>query len=415
MPASSKRKRLTKSIVERLPVGGMAWDAELPGFAARRLETGVSFILKYRTAQGRQRWYTVGRFGALTVEQARKNAIGLRGEIANQGDPQQKKTSSRERDGSDSTLASVVDLFMARHGDKLRTAYEYRRVFHREVVPKLGKKPIAEIGKHEIINLLERKAVTAPVQARHVYSKLRRLFSWAVKRGIIAASPMAAMEPPAEMPERDRVLSDDELRMVVAAIQERGWPFTGALMVLLLTLQRRNEVAGMRWSELALEGDNPTWTIPAERSKNGKSHLVPLSRPVVAILQNVPKVEGCDFVFTTTGTSVVSGFSRPKIAIDAHVHELRKKAAKLVRKDPDGIEPLPRWTYHDFRRTGVTILAERKGFPPHVVDKLLNHVPTSLKGVARIYNRAEYLDERRSALNAWAEHVAGLDSLKTRI
>jgi integrase len=159
--------------------------------------------------------------------------------------------------------------------------------------------------------------------------------------------------------------------------------------LLLLTAQRREEVAALRWSELS--ADLSIWALPGSRAKNGRAHVVHLADPARAILASVPRIVGQDLVFSVTGTTAPSGFSKAKLALDA-------ATAKETGAEIAG------WRFHDFRRTAVTWLAGA-GFPPHVADRLLNHVGGSIQGVAAIYQRSEFLAERKAALAAWGAHV----------
>ena len=179
-----------------------------------------------------------------------------------------------------------------------------------------------------------------------------------------------------------------------------GHPFGPLVRLLLLTAQRREEVAGMRWSEVS--ADMAVWTIPAKRAKNGAAHVVHLAPEARAVLASVPRIAGSDFVFTTTGRTAASGFSKAKERVDAAIAKARAETAVDAGADP---EAMPAWRFHDLRRSAVTWLAGA-GFPPNVCDKLLNHVTTTgLSHVARVYQRAEFLPERRAALEAWARHV----------
>jgi integrase len=201
-----------------------------------------------------------------------------------------------------------------------------------------------------------------------------------------------------------------------SAADEINWPFGPLAKLLLLTAQRRDEVAGMEWLELNLA--KRTWVIPRHKVKNARTHEVHLSEAAIAVLQSLPRV-GDGLIFTTTGKSAVSGFSRAKRRLDVEMVKARRRTLHLPEDDagyrkalglPAGkslpIE-IPDWTLHDLRRTAATGMA-RLNFPPHVVDKLLNHVSGTIRGVAAIYNRFEYLDERRTALESWGEHVANL-------
>src|SRR5262249_22788969 len=158
--------------------------------------------------------------------------------------------------------------------------------------------------------------------------------------------------------------------------------------LLLLTAQRRDEVGGMRWSELDLD-EQRTWTIPGSRSKNGKAHVVHLSSFAIETLDRLPQLDESEFVFTTNGRTPVSGFSVAKARLDALMGET------------------PWWTLHDLRRSAASGMA-RLGIAPHVVDKILNHQSGTIRGVAAVYNRFEYLPERAAALDAWSRFVEAL-------
>jgi integrase len=174
-----------------------------------------------------------------------------------------------------------------------------------------------------------------------------------------------------------------------------GYPFGPFFQLAILTLQRREEVAAMRWSEIS--DDMSQWTIPGSRMKNGKPHDVHLAEPARAVLREIPRLDGCDFVFSTTGVSPISGFSRGKAGLDAAITAARKENGSVKSA------PTP-WWLHDLRRTGVSTLAGL-GFDSIVADMLLAHKPTKLSGVAAVYQRHDFRVERARALDAWASHV----------
>jgi integrase len=197
------------------------------------------------------------------------------------------------------------------------------------------------------------------------------------------------------------VLSADELAEVWAAAATLGYPWGPFFRLAILTLQRREEVAGMRWSEI--DFDRRLWTIPGIRLKNGKPHDVHLSEAAIAILRDVPQTEGCDFVLSTTGKTPVSGFSKAKATLDAAITRARAEAAPKAKRKP---APMSEWRTHDLRRSGVSMLA-RLGVDSIVADKLLAHQPAKLLGVAAVYQRHDFARERAAALDAWAAHITG--------
>ncbi|MEJ0093157.1 MAG: site-specific integrase [Methylocella sp.] len=197
-------------------------------------------------------------------------------------------------------------------------------------------------------------------------------------------------------------MTDLELTDVWAATADMPFPWGPFYRMAVLTLQRRDEVAGIRWSEIS--DDLGTWTIPSARMKNGKPHDVHLAEPARAILRTLPRrVDGRDLIFSTTGTTPISGFSRAKTTLDAEIAKVRAKGAEKTGAKAAALVP---WRLHDFRRTGVTTLA-KLGFDSIVVDKLLAHQPAKLAGVASVYQRHQFTEERAKALEAWAAHVTG--------
>ena len=213
------------------------------------------------------------------------------------------------------------------------------------------------------------------------------MFNWAIERDIIASSPCAGVKPPTPEQSRDRVLSDDELGNVWRAAHQLGGPFGALVELLILTGQRRDEVARMAWGEVDL--DAQLWTLPKERSKNGRPHDVALSAPAVAILNSLPRI-GDSFVLTTDGKSAASNYSASKRKLD-----------KLLPAD------MPPWWLHDLRRTVASGMA-RLGINLPVIEKILNHSSGSFGGIVGVYQRHDFADEKRHALERWGAHVADL-------
>lgn len=218
----------------------------------------------------------------------------------------------------------------------------------------------------------------------------RACFTWAVKRGRLADNPFAGVPIAAGIVARERVLTTEEVGRIWNAAKAMGEPWGPLLRVLLLTLARRDEVAGMRWSELS--ADLSRWTIPGSRMKRGQAHIVALSEPAREALRAVTRIKDQDLVFSTTGRTPVSGFTKAKAALD--------KAAKVTD-----------WRLHDFRRTGPSALA-KMGVNPIVADLLLAHKPATLSTVARVYQQYDFAEERAHALQAWAAYVVGAAETK---
>ena len=226
---------------------------------------------------------------------------------------------------------------------------------------------VHDITRRDVLDVLDRVVDGgAPIAANRTLSAMRKLFNWCVPRDIIAVSPCAGVKPPTPERSRDRVLSDDELRLVWRAADKIAWPFGLLVKLLALTGQRRDEVAKMRWDELDLEAG--LWTLPRERVKTDQPHEVPLSAASVNVLKSVPRIAGSSFVFTTNGTAPSSGYSKGKRKLDA-----------LLPSD------MPDWRLHDLRRTVASGMA-RLGIHLPVIEKVLNHASGSFAGIVEYIN-----------------------------
>jgi integrase len=394
------RKKLTDLFVERLapPAKGRLeyFDTTFPALALRVTDTGhKSWSLFYRAA-GRLRRYTIGNYPAFDPAAARKAASAALHRVQAGGDPAEEKRQRRLSPApSADDFASIAREYLEREVKKNTAASTYKetaRILEKDVIPEWGKRSIGTIVRRDVSLLIDKKAANgAEVQANRILSRLRTLFSWAVRKDRIASNPCDGMRPPTREKSRDRVLNNDEIKLFWNACDDLGWPFGPLFKLLLLTAQRRDEVASMEWEEVDLGG--AVWDIPKTRAKNGVGHEVQLSREAIEILSALPRIAG-GFVFTTNGKTAVSGFSRAKERVDAF----------MASRAGHDIEP---WVLHDLRRTATTGMAGLK-IPPHVVDKILNHTAGTIRGVAAVYNRAQYGEERRDALAAWGRAVEAI-------
>lgn len=391
-------RALTTKAVENLkPDPGKRLEVPDPALAGLYLivqPTGAkSWALRYRF-DGKPAKLTLGRWPTMGVAEARAAATASLDILDHGRNPAgEKKAQAAAADQSDrDKVAAVIDLFLKRHASHNRRGDDVAAMFRREIMEKWGGRDIQTIAKRDVIDVLD--AIVdrgSPVTANRLRAHLNTLFNWAKGRDIIQVNPLDGIKPPAPEKARDRVLTTEEIRLFWQASAGMEYPFGPLYRVLLLTGQRLREVAEMTWQEI--EGD--TWTLPASRSKNGDEHVVPLSPEVVAILQALPRIGR--FIFTTTGKSPVSGFTRAKERVD----RLMTEAAN--RDLPAGSDPvsIPPFTIHDLRRTAATGMAGLR-FPPHVVEAVLNHRSGTRRGVAGVYNRFDYAEEKRRALEAWA-------------
>lgn len=356
------------------------FDSDVRGLSLR-VSTGRKAWTLHVTRSGKRARMTLGTYPELSLAEARTKAEDTR--------------AGRE---PGRTFREIADEFLKRHTDEKsgnRWAAETRRILAHDILPALGDK--TEMRKDDIHAMLD--AIHdrgSPIAANRALAVVKKLFRWALGRGYVTIDPTAGIAKPADETKRDRVLSEDELACVWGAADAMAYPFGPALRMLILTGQRREEVGAMRWSEVDLA--SATWTLPAERSKNGVAHVVPLSAAALTIFASISIGRAGGFVFTTTGASPVSGWSKAKNNLDAIILDAMRD------RDP-AAEPIADWRLHDIRRTVATGL-QRLGVRLEVTEAVLGHVSGSRAGVVGIYQRYSFADEKRQALDAWAALVA---------
>ena len=378
--------KITKSAIDALPVPAkdtVYWDAGLPGFGVKVTPKGKKvFIVLYRTggAGSRLRKYTVGPYGRITLAMARAQAQKIFAARLDGRDPAAEKANSRRRLVVD-RVDGLVETFILERLSDLRSGPRVASRLRNDVIPRWGTKSIHEIKRHDIVDLVSEVAQRGPGANRNIAKVLKTFFRWCVGRAVIDFSPVEGLNlrPPDRV--RDRALADKELAAIILTGRQMPAPFGAILEVLALTGQRREEVAQMAWSEI--DEETRIWHIPSQRSKNAKAHLVHLSDPVWAVIKSRP--QHSRLVFATSGGKNFQSF-------------------KYAKADLDRLSGVTGWRTHDLRRTVVTGMA-RLGVPPHVADKILNHQSGTISGVAAVYQKHEFLAERKDALERWGRHV----------
>jgi integrase len=368
-------------------------DGQVRGLFLLVQPTGAkSFAVRYSRA-GRVMKVTLGPYPALSLVEARRRALGIAASVANGADPAEEKKAARKAAArvpeAVKTVRMIADEFLKRHTSEhngARWAAETQRILDRNILPAIGDKPAVEVDKAAINKMLDTIATRGPIAANRTLAVTKKLFRWALGRGDVDVDPCAGIAKPGAETKRDRVLSDDELARVWRAAANAAYPFGHAIQLLILTGQRREEVGAMQWSEI--DFTTRVWTLPAARAKNNVEHVVPLSEAALSLLRNLPRFGRAGFVFTTTGATAISGWSRAKQQLD-------------------NASAVADWTIHDLRRTVATGLAGL-GVAMPVVEKILNHVSGSFGGVAGVYQRFAFADEKREALDKWAARVAGI-------
>jgi integrase len=357
-------------------------DLHCPGLSVRISAHGLkTFTVKFRYGI-RQKRLKLGVYPRISLATAREKAIDVLRQVDEGIDP------TRRRRSADMKVEAVCREFIRLHAQPRNKSWrEAERILEREFINTFGQRDIREIKRWDVLEIMDAAiARGSAYQANRIHSNIRKLFNWGIERGIVETSPIVGLKSPTKEQSRDRVLDDDEIARLLRACRNDVYPFRQFVPVLLATAQRRGELAEMRWSEVDLEAK--VWVIPAERSKNGKPHVVPLSTFALEALNDVPRFLDCDYVFTTTRRSPVSGFS------------------KMLRRLSEGSQTSD-WRLHDLRRTAASGMA-RAGVAPHVVEKVLNHISGTISGVAAVYNRYGYDTEKRAALNVWGSTLAKL-------
>jgi integrase len=369
-------QRLTAKAIENIKPTAQRREIPDPGCAGLYLVVQPSgrkaWAVRYRFA-GQPRKLTLAGFPDLV--DARAAAVEALKAVRNGTDPAQ----GRVVPGNGDTVRVLAADFVKRHVAKKRdkTIGQYSYIINTILLPAWGSRNVRDIRKRDIVELLDTVAETRPVLANRTLAVVSKFYRWMAERDIIEANPVTGVKAPADEVARDRVLSDEEIKSLWATLDNlRSKPLAACLRVLLLTGQRRSEVAKMRRAELTPDG----WLIPASRTKAGREHLVPLPAKVLDLLPTGDE----ELVFGSLGS-----FSRPKLKIDA-----------LMKPD------VP-WRIHDLRRTAASGMA-RLGIRPDIVERVLNHATGSQ--VARVYNRHTYHLEKAHALATWADHVFTLIS-----
>jgi len=404
-----KGKKITKASIDALisqaSVANSAvflWDNELKGFGAKAAASGTcSYVLQYRLGgRGTQaKRITLGRHGKLTTEEARRLAKAELGKISNGIDVAEHRKEKREKLAG-LTFAEAVEKFLDVYAEPTRYWKEKAARLKSGDVKALANKPLSTVSRKHIADAIDRAKSRSQAAARLLFADLRPFLKWAHEREYLDSSPMSGLRTPEPSEARERMLEEHELKAFWQATAEMRWPFQSIYRLLLLTGARREEVAGMKWSEIDL--DAGVWTLPGTRTKNSREHRIPLSRQAVAILDRLAigaikaglGYEDGDLVFSTTGYSSPSGFSKAKRALDSRMQEILGLKFK-------------EWRVHDLRRTCATGM-ENLGVDTRVVETALNHVSGVKSGIVGVYQRAEHREAVRAAFAAWDTRVAEL-------
>ena len=362
------------------------YDAALRGFGVRVATSGAKTWFVMRRVNDRMVRYSLGRYPEYSLTEARAAAAAALKRMTEGEHPHADKAAMFDE---------VLEEWLVCDQAKNRSVGNVRNAVAKHVLPAFGGRSIDSIRKADVLRLIDKIVDSgSPVQANRVLAYLRRLFNWCIERDLIADNPAAGIKAPTKEVSRERVLSLDELKDVLAAAQRMGYPWGPLVELLVYTGQRLDEVAQATWDEFDL--DNQIWALPGFRTKNGRPHVVHLSDATMSTISALPQVDGQAWLFSTTGRGPVKGFSKAKAKLD----------------EESGVT---NWTFHDLRRTFATVTTDKLKISPVVIDKVLNHASSAVKGIAAVYQRGEYLDQRKTAMDTWAAFLSSSEFRDTTV
>jgi integrase len=421
--------KLTERKIEQLtvPSGGkdrLVFDDEQRGLAVRVSRTAVAgkldgkvYLCQYSLHQ--QKWRVpLGSCSALSLADARDAAAAVMGDVAKGMNPaEMRKEAARAEQAKRArerlTLRVLIEGWQNGPLAERRESYaaEAVRALNAAFAERLDK-PAENLDRKAVVRALDGKGAA---MAGRTAAYGHAAFAWAVKRGDVAANPFAELPVAKSVNKRERTLTDNEIAEIWHAAGNAASPYGAIIRLLILTGQRRGEVAGMTWGELS--GDLMDWTIHRDRTKNGVAHMVPLSGAVREIIHKtlpedaaeakqaeVERRAGAALVLPGRNGAAYAGWSKSKRALDTAITEARAKAAAKVGATAT---PLIPWSVHDLRRTVATGL-QRLGVRLEVTEAVLNHISGSRGGIAGVYQRHDWATEKRAALDAWAAHVLAI-------
>lgn len=380
--------KLTELAIQKRQGPAELWDANLPNFGLRigtpngRWPKGrKTWQAMYRVNGGAKKRLKLGNYPEMSLADARTEARE-RLALAQRGiDP--KKELKDQQDQAAYTVAKLCEEYIEKYAKRQnRRWYDKEKQLKRSILQQWGKRPANSITTRDVSKFIDQLEDIGPATARATYATVRHMFGWAADRQQIDSNPCTIKAPPAPRA-RNRVLTDDEIKLVWNNLG--GYPSGPLFKLLFVTGQREGNVAQMRWDELDLE--NGVWTIPAEKFKADREHVVPLSKQAIAILSDLPRFEG-PYVFSGRkgNEKPFSGFSKAKARLD----------------EASGVSG---WRLHDIRRTVATQM-QALGIAPHIIETVEGRISGTFGGSAGIYQRHDYPTEKRDTLERWAKKLA---------
>jgi len=357
------------------------FDASVRGLGLRVATSGTKSWFIMRRVKGRMLRSTFGRYPELTLAEARLKAPEVLS-VMESG----LAAGQRIKD----PFQVVLDEWLKKDQAKNKSVHQVSVAMYRHAVPVLGAIPVGSIQKRDLIRMIDKILDDgSPVAANRVLAFTKRFFSWCRERDILEQSPAETIKPPSKEKVRDRVLNIDEIKSIWSASTQIGYPWGPIFQLLFLTGARLREVSQANWIEIVIA--DRALNLPSSRTKNKRPHQIQLSDQAMSIIEVLPRVEGQTLLFTTNGTTPVSGFSK-------------------IKKRLDIVSGVNNWRFHDIRRSFATHSTERLGISSVIIDKILNHVTGQVCGVAAVYQHGEYLEDRRKALQKWGNFIQELVS-----
>ena len=382
---------LTDSKIKSLKPSATRYEIwEGNGFGVRVTPKGAkSFVFVYHH-EGRSRRLTLGVYPALSLADARAKLAEANTDLQKGIDPGAKAVNMNQTAREAPTFAEALEEFNTRELSKRKSGRELYRLLAKDCLPVWGHRKVKNLTRRDVVLLLDSVRERAPVTANRLHGRLSRFFNFCAERGIIEQSPIDRLKKEAEKT-RERVLTDDEIRAFWMRLDETDIdPLTKlALRLILVTGQRPNEVVGMAKAEVY----DDTWTIPASRSKTGKVHTVPLSQLALELLAEAGTLSGdLEFYFPSPRNNPNDTETLRRATLS---RAIKRHLTELLPEESEAFTP------HDLRRSFRTGL-EKIGINPLVSERVLGH---SLQGIAAVYNRHDYVAEKRQALDQWAAHL----------
>jgi integrase len=355
------------------------FDASARGLGLRVAISGTKSWFIMRRFNGRMLRITFGRYPEISLANARLKVPEVLREMADGRTQGQRKTD---------LFKIVLEEWLKKDQAKNKSVHQVKMAMYLHALPALGNMSVTSITKRDVNKMID-KVVDAgsPVAANRILAYMKRFFSWCKERDILDQSPVEAIKLPSKENDRDRVLNLGEIKSFWISCDKMGYPWGPIFQLLLLTGARLKEISQASWSEISIS--DRILDLPGSRTKNERAHQIQLSVQTLKILLSLPKVEGQDFLFSTNGKTPVSGFSK-------------------VKKRLDILCGVTNWRFHDLRRSFATHSSEKLSVSPVIVDKVLNHRTGQVRGVTAVYQRGEYLAERREALQKWGDYIERL-------